>query len=152
MTHVATEMISGYDCIFLVKQPQNECQLIGILDSIYATSICCHRGRHRCNAVIHLCLYPTRGLCVTADLNICVRPSEKRLRISGLIFSDRFFSHHFSFRFSFIYFLIKCSSEIASSKNKCSKNAFLFRKLGFVVIVRTLLFIFHTIRPEPDQK
>ena len=56
----------------------NECQLIDILHSLLAASICCHRGRHRCDAVIHACLQPTRGLTLKADLNVCVRPSGAR--------------------------------------------------------------------------
>ena len=44
-------------------------------------SICCHRGRHRCDTGIHACLQPTRGLlCLKVDLNFCVRPSGARLR------------------------------------------------------------------------
>ena len=61
------------------SSPQNECQLIDIFDSLLAASICCHRGRHRCDTVIHACLQPTRGLCLKADLNFCVHPSGTRL-------------------------------------------------------------------------
>ena len=43
----ATDMLAGHDCIFHADQPQNECQLIDILDSLLAASICCHRGRNR---------------------------------------------------------------------------------------------------------
>ena len=55
----------------------NECQLIDIFNSLLAASICCHRGRHRCDTVIHACLQPTRGLSLKADLNFCVRPSVR---------------------------------------------------------------------------
>ena len=64
----------------LVEQPQNECQQIDILDSLLAESICCHRGRHQCNAVIHACFHPTQGLHLKADLSFCVRPAGGRLR------------------------------------------------------------------------
>ena len=46
-------MFTGHDCIFLVEQSYKEGQLIVIFYSLLAASICCHRGRHRCNAVIH---------------------------------------------------------------------------------------------------
>ena len=36
--------------------PQNECQRIDTFYSQFAASICCHRGRHHCNTVIHACL------------------------------------------------------------------------------------------------
>ena len=59
---------------------QNECQLFGTFYSLLAASICCHRGRHRCDTVIHVCLQPTRSLCLKADLNFCVFPSGARPR------------------------------------------------------------------------
>ena len=62
------------------SSPQNACQLIDIFNSLLVASICCHRGRHRCDTVIHACLQPTRDLCLKADLNFCVRPSGARLR------------------------------------------------------------------------
>ena len=62
------------------SSPQNECHLIDISDSLLAASICCHRGRHRCKAIIRACLQPTRDLCLKVDLNFCVRPSGTRLR------------------------------------------------------------------------
>ena len=37
-----------------LSNPQNECQLVAVLDSLLAASICCRR--HRFNAVIHACL------------------------------------------------------------------------------------------------
>ena len=52
----ATNMFSGRDCIFLVEQPQNESQLIDILDSLLAASACSPRSHHRCNAVTLLLL------------------------------------------------------------------------------------------------
>ena len=64
---------------FTWSSPQNECQLIDVFYSLLVASICCHRGRHRCNTVIHACLQPTRGLCLKADLKFCVRPSGARL-------------------------------------------------------------------------
>ena len=60
------------------SNPYNECQLIDIFYSLIAASICCHRARHpRDTTVIHACLQPTRGLCLKADLNFCVRPSVR---------------------------------------------------------------------------
>ena len=61
------------------SNPQNEGQLIDLFYSLLAASICCHRGRHRYETVIHGCLQPTRGLCVKAYVNVCVRPSGARL-------------------------------------------------------------------------
>ena len=62
------------------SNPQNECQLIDILGSLLAVSICYHSGRHRRNAVIHAGLQPTRGLRLKEALNFCVRPSGGCLR------------------------------------------------------------------------
>ena len=56
------------------SNPSNECPLIGIFYSLLGASTCCHRGRHRCNTVIHTC-QPTQDLCLKADVNFCVRPS-----------------------------------------------------------------------------
>ena len=56
----------------------NECQLIDIFYYLLAASLCCHRGHHRCDTVIHACLQPTRGLSLKKDLNFCVRPSGAR--------------------------------------------------------------------------
>ena len=78
-----TSMFSGDDCIFLVEQPQRKCQLIGILDFSLAAMICCHRRRHRCNAIIHACLHPKRLLCLHADF------SRRCLCIFGPNFSDQ---------------------------------------------------------------
>ena len=58
----------------------NECHVIDIFDSLLAAAKCYHRGRHRCDSVIHACLQPTRGLCLKADLKFCVHPSGARLR------------------------------------------------------------------------
>ena len=78
-THVAKAMSHIIcSCIFDVELPQNECQLIDILDFLLAASMCCHRGCHRCNTVIHACLQPTRGLCLKAGLNFFVRSSGGR--------------------------------------------------------------------------
>ena len=135
-THVAnaTNMISGHDYIVLVEQPQNQCQLINIMHFLLAAWICCHRGRHRCNAVIHACLHPTRGLCLKADLNFCVRPSGACLRNSGPNFSQIFFL--IILPSVFPKFLINCSFESASSEN----IFFCHNKLGFVVIIRIKVF------------
>ena len=79
--------------------------------SLPAASICCHRGRHRCNAVVHACLQPTRGRCLKANLNFCVRPSGGRLRIATnffLITSSSVFPN----------FLTNCSFESACSEKK----------------------------------
>ena len=56
----------------------NECQLVDIFYSLLAASICCHRGRHRCDTVIDARLQPTRDLCLKVDSNFCVRPSGAR--------------------------------------------------------------------------
>ena len=70
------DVFSGLDCIFHVEQhPSSECQLIDILFSLLSVSTYCHRGRHRCDTVIHASLQPTRGLCLKADLNFWARPS-----------------------------------------------------------------------------
>ena len=84
MTHIAkaTDVFSSHDCIFHVEQPPERVptDCIYIFDSLLAASaICCHRGRHRCDTVIHACLRPARGPCLKADLNFCVRPSGARL-------------------------------------------------------------------------
>ena len=54
----------------------NEWQLIDIFYPLLAASICCHRGRHRCDTVIvtviHASLHPTRGLSLKANLIFCV--------------------------------------------------------------------------------
>ena len=92
-------MSSGDVYIFLVEQPQYEFQLIDILDYLLAASICCHRDRHRWNAVVHA-LRPTRGLCLKADLNFCVLPSGGRLGLSGPNLSHHFFSDNFFLRVS----------------------------------------------------
>jgi hypothetical protein len=52
----------------------NEWQLIAIFYPLLAASICCHRGRHRCDTVIHASLQPTRGLSLKANLIFCVCP------------------------------------------------------------------------------
>ena len=52
----------------------NEWQLIDIFYPLLAASICCHRGRHRCDTVIHASLQPTRGLSLKANLIFCVCP------------------------------------------------------------------------------
>ena len=100
------------------SNPQNECHLFYILDFLLAASICCHRGRRRCNTVIHACLQPTRGLCLKAYLNFCVRPFGERLRIA-----NNYFSHHFSSVFS------KFSDQLLHRKRflrkKGSENVFL---------------------------
>ena len=57
------------------RNPLNEYQLIDIFYSLLAASTCCHRGRHRCDTVVHARLLPTRGLCLKAYLNFCVRLS-----------------------------------------------------------------------------
>ena len=59
-------------------------QLIDIFYSLLAASIYCHRGRHRCDTVIHACLQPTRGLCLKTYLNFGVRPSGGRLRLQHI--------------------------------------------------------------------
>ena len=56
----------------------NACQLIESFNSLLAASTCCYRSRHRCDTVIHVCLQPTRGLSLKANLNVCVRPSGAR--------------------------------------------------------------------------
>ena len=58
-----------------LSNPSNECRLIDIFFSLLAASTCCHRGRYRCDTVIHACLQSARGLCLKADLNFWVRPS-----------------------------------------------------------------------------
>ena len=58
------------------SSPQNECQLIDIFDSLLAAPICYHRGRHRCDTVIHACLQPTRGL-FEGGLFELLRPSVR---------------------------------------------------------------------------
>ena len=78
--------VCGHDFIFLIEQPQNLCQLSDVLDPLLAAPICCYRGRHRRNAVIYVCLQTTRGPCLKAGLNSCVRQSEGRLRISARFF------------------------------------------------------------------
>ena len=57
----------------------NECQLIDIFYFQLAVSIFCHRGRHRCDTVIHACLQPARCLSLKTDLKLYVRFMVTRL-------------------------------------------------------------------------
>ena len=86
-----------------------------IFYSLLAASICCHRDRHRCNAGIHACLQATRGLCLKADFNFCVRPSGSDAFVSLTIFLSFVFSVNFLRVFS-QFFPTNCSSE-PSRKN-----------------------------------
>ena len=123
------------------SNPQNECQLIDIFYSLLAASICCHRGRHRCDTVTHACLQPTRGLSSKADLNFCVRPSGGRLRIASHFFSDSFF-----------LLFSKFSDQLRLRKKVIRKRVFLTHNLEFVVIIRnkksTTFFLIHKSRPK----
>ena len=137
-THAAKAtyyMFSGHDYIFIVEQASDQCQLIDILDSLLAASICCQRGRHRCNAVIHASIQPTRGLCLKANLNFCVRPFEGRLRIAFNYFSHRFFSDNRFLRFSKFSDQLLCQ-KLFLRKRKYRKRFFLSHNLEFVVIIR----------------
>ena len=63
-THVAkaTDVFSGQDSIFHEEQPPERVPTDGYFFSPAVASICCHRGRHRCDTVIHPCLQPTRSV------------------------------------------------------------------------------------------
>ena len=75
--HIA-KATDGCSRATIASSTWNEYQLIDIFCSLLAASVCCHRGRHRCDTVIHACLQSTRGLSLKADLNFCVRPSGAR--------------------------------------------------------------------------
>ena len=114
---------------------QNECQLIDIFYSLLAASICCDRGRPRCDTVIHACLEPTRRLCLMADLNFCVRPSGTRsptayreellLRESTLpcapTYNHGFVQHVVFDRFGLAQ-RHECSSKPATCKHYCARG------------------------------
>ena len=70
----ATDVFPSHDCIFHVERVPTD----DIFYSLLAALICCYRGRHRCDTVIHACLQPTRDLSFKADLNFCVRSSGAR--------------------------------------------------------------------------
>ena len=73
----ATDVFSGHDYIFHVATSRTSANWLTFFFLLLAASICCHRGRHRCDTVIHTSLQPIRGLCLKADLNFCVRPSVR---------------------------------------------------------------------------
>ena len=88
LKHLCTENVTAVRCTLqrlqvcsratIASSKWNEYQLIDIFYSLFTASIYCHRGRHRCDTVIHACLQPTRGLSLKADLILCVRPSGAR--------------------------------------------------------------------------
>ena len=122
-THVAkaTDIFSGgLDCIFLVEQPQNECQLIGIL-------ILHLRRRYAATAAAtaatqsSMHVFIPHGLRLKADLNGSVCPGDAFVSLGSF-----FFIKFFLITFSPFHpnFLTNCSSQSAFSENKCPKNVF----------------------------
>ena len=105
-----------------------------MFDSLLAASICCHRDRHRCNIVVHACLQPTRVLYLKADLNFCVRPSGRRLRIATNYFSD-----HFLLRFSKISDQ-RLLRKRSVRKKVIRKRVFLTHTLECLVVIRKKKF------------
>ena len=61
--------------LHLPRRAALERELIDILSYLFAASVCCHRGPNGCNAVIHVCLQPTRGLFVLEGRFELLRPS-----------------------------------------------------------------------------
>ena len=112
----------GHDCIFLVEQPQNECQLIDIiLDSLLAASVCCHV------VVIHICLYPSRGLCLKVGLNSCIRPVRAR---NASISLGEVSSGQWS-RFSEkLFHFIKISLQARTNFSKCEPSKYINSRTG----------------------
>ena len=120
--------------MFLVEQQllQNEYQLIDILDSLLAASICCR------NAVTHPCL----SVCISHTWSVFegrfeLSP-EGRHRTSWRGIYDKSFTDNF-FRF-FPNFLTNCSPPKAIPPKKSAPKTFLFFfcpiNQGFVINIR----------------
>ena len=138
-THVVCKgyryVLGTHDCISLVEQPQNECQLIDILHSLLVAWIYRRRGRHRCNAVIPACLQLTRGLWLRQIWTCAsVRPEDALVSL-GPFFLFIFFLITFPVVF-FLFFWSTAPPKALPAQNVFRKRLYLSDKLRLAVIIR----------------
>ena len=108
-------MLFGHDCIFLVEQPQNECQLSDILDPLLA-AFDMLPPRLPPPQRNYPCLSPSHTRSVFEGGLELLRPSVRGTpSISGHYFSYQDFSDNF-FRF-FHFFVAIADPKVVSKKN-----------------------------------
>ena len=121
----------------IVSSPSSNSRTSANLIDLLAASICCHRGRPRCNAVIVLImLSPSHTRFVFEGrfelLRQSVRGTPSRNNY-GPTFYDQLFSDSLFLRFSKVLDRLNCSSENSpSAGKKCPANVF-FCPISYMV-------------------